>query len=111
MKYILQILALACGSVFGFALALFLGFFGYENLFLSSVLTIYGLVLLIIIIFLLLVKETKDNVKYIRTPLSKIVKSVISWTIHNYKFIFIPGRNYSGRPFFIKKIILPENTH
>ncbi|MHA2288904.1 MAG: ABC transporter permease, partial [Promethearchaeota archaeon] len=80
-----------CGSVFGLALASFLGFFGYENIFLGYLLTIYGITLLFIIIYLLLVKETKDKDKYIVVPLFKTVKSVISWTFNNFKFIFIPG--------------------
>ena len=82
MKYILQILALLCGSIFALALSLMLNFFGYEHFFFGFILAGFGSVLFLIFAYGLW--RTREKSKLSDT------KKVILWVIHNLKFLFIP---------------------
>lgn len=88
MKYILQILALLCGSIFGIALALMVNFFGYENYFIGFILVAFGFVLLFIIGYRPWKTRKKNKLSSIR--------EVILWVIHNLKFLFMPGSTLEG---------------
>jgi len=83
MKYILQILGLLCGSAFALSIALIFDLFGYEDIILGLIFATLGTILLFINAYLLWKTREKNK--------QNITKKVILWTIHNLKFLFIPG--------------------